>query len=118
MGPLGPMSHAVPCLLASPLGLMAHAVPCVLASPLGPMAHAVPCVLASPLGPISHAVLVLTLFKFTAFLVPSMEPAFVGIHNFLNPPPWILMLDYRYVQVWLIYGRPLNCVKTTLWQDI
>ena len=33
-------------------------------------------------------------FKFTAFLVPSVEPVFVGIHNFLNPPPWIHMIDY------------------------
>ena len=36
-------------------------------------------------------------FKFTAFLVPSVEPVFVGIHDFLNPPPWIHMVDYRYV---------------------
>ena len=35
-------------------------------------------------------------FKFTAFLVPSVEPVFVGIHDFLNPPPWIHMIDYRY----------------------
>ena len=33
-------------------------------------------------------------FKFTAFLVPSVEPVFVGIHDFLNPPPWIHMIDY------------------------
>ena len=23
-----------------------------------------------------------------------MEPVFVGIHDFLNPPPWIHMIDY------------------------
>ena len=23
-----------------------------------------------------------------------MEPFFVGIHDFLNPPPWIHMIDY------------------------
>ena len=43
-------------------------------------------------GTCSHAS-----FKFTAFLVPSVEPVFVGIHDFLNPPPWIHMVDYRYV---------------------
>ena len=42
-------------------------------------------------GTCSHAS-----FKFTAFLVPSVEPVFVGIHDFLNPPPWIDMIDYRY----------------------
>ena len=35
-------------------------------------------------------------FKLTAFLVPSVEPVFVGIHDFLNLPPWIHMIDYRY----------------------
>ena len=38
-----------------------------------------------------------TFFKFTAFLVLSVEPVFVGIHDFLNLPPWIHMVAYRYV---------------------
>ena len=28
------------------------------------------------------------------FLDQSVEPVFVGIHDFLNPPPWIHMIDY------------------------
>ena len=46
--------------------------------------------------------------KFTAFLVPSVEPAFVGIHDFLNPPPWIHMVDYRYVSPGVFYLTPIT----------
>ena len=63
------MAHAVLCVLALPLEPMSHAVPCVLASTLGPMSHVVPCLLGLTRG--------------------TVEPAFVGIHDFLNPHPWI-----------------------------
>ena len=38
-----------------------------------------------------------------AFLFPSVEPVLVGIHNFLNTPPWIHMVDYRYASPGVYY---------------
>ena len=106
---LGP-KHTEPRATSVPKAKLGHTEPRATSVPKVKLGHTEPRATSVPKVKLGHseprATLVLYVsrlirywfsrfFKFTAFLVPSVEPAFLGIHDFLNPPPWIHMVDYR-----------------------